>query len=345
MDRCAVVLLNYNGLHLLKKFIPLVIRYSEGCTIYVADNKSTDRSIEWLKTHHQEVIIIQNSFNAGFSKGYNLALQQVKAEYFVLLNTDVEVSPGWIHPILKFMDERAEIAACQPKILSYHEKNKFEYAGAAGGYIDILGYPFCRGRIFNTLEEDHGQYDDTRQVFWATGACFIVRASIFKEVGGFDDDFFAHMEEIDLCWRLQRAGYQIWYFGLSKVFHIGGGTLPKINPRKTYLNFRNSLTMIAKNTPASQLIWKLPLRLTMDSLAALKFFMSDSFYNFKAVMIAIKDFFGAYAKARQAIVNKSARLKIRNEDYLVYKSLIVVDYFIRKRKKFSDLKFKSPKWC
>ena len=252
--RIAVVILNWNGRHFLEKFLPDVIRFSsDDASVVVADNASTDDSVEYLKKNFPSVRIILNEKNEGFTGGYNRALEKVEAEFYVLLNSDVEVTQDWLKPLLRLMDANKKIAACQPKILSYHEKDKFEYAGAGGGFIDKNGYPFCRGRIFSELETDHHQFDDERPVFWATGACMFVRASVYHELKGLDENFFAHMEEIDLCWRMQRAGYEVYYCGKSTVYHVGGGTLPKNNPRKTYLNFRNNLITFTKNRKSSVL--------------------------------------------------------------------------------------------
>nr|MBP8033086.1 glycosyltransferase family 2 protein [Bacteroidia bacterium] len=246
-SKVAVVILNWNGKPFLEKFLPTVLQYSSGAQIIVADNQSSDDSVAFLKTQFPQVSVILNPSNDGFATGYNLALKQVKAEYYVLLNSDVEVTENWLQPIIKLMDENLKVAACQPKILDYNHPSKFEYAGAAGGFIDKYGYPFCRGRIFNVLEEDKAQYDTAKEVFWATGACMFVRAEAFWKVGGFDDDYFAHMEEIDVCWRMKNIGYQIYVEPSSKVYHVGGGTLNKLSPRKTFLNFRNNLTTLTKN--------------------------------------------------------------------------------------------------
>ena len=287
MTKVAVVILNYNGKKFLQQFLPSVIRFSTESEIIVADNGSTDDSVEFLtQEYSSQVRIINIDKNRGYCGGYNYALKQVDADYYILLNSDVEVTENWISPIISLFESNPEIAAAQPKIKSFHEKNKFEYAGAGGGFVDTLGYPFCRGRIFNHLEEDHGQYNDTRQIFWATGACLFVRAAAFHEMGGLDEDFFAHMEEIDLCWRLNRAGYKIYYCGSSTVYHVGGGTLSKSNPRKTQLNFRNGLSLLMKHLPSYAIWWKLPFRLVLDWLAALLFLVrgapADSLAVFKA---------------------------------------------------------------
>ena len=250
MHQIAIVILNWNGRHFLEKFLPGVAQHSRDLArIVVADNASTDDSLAYLKANFPEVDIIRLDQNYGFTGGYNRALQQVQEPYYVLLNSDVEVSEGWLNPLMQFMEKHPEVAACQPKIRSYNDRHLLEHAGAAGGFIDYLGYPFCRGRIYNHLEEDKGQYDQAVPVFWATGACLFIRRDDFRNENGFDEQFFAHMEEIDLCWRLQQSGKQIWVIPQSTVYHVGGGTLPKNNPRKTFFNFRNNLMMLFKNLP------------------------------------------------------------------------------------------------
>jgi len=337
MNRVAVVILNYNGRKFLEKFLPGVISHSEGCRIIVADNCSTDDSITYVETHHPAVEVIKNSTNNGYSAGYNEALGKITdVEYFVLLNSDVEVTQDWIKPIIEMMDKNQSIAAAQPKILDYKKRTHFEYAGAAGGHIDVLGYPFCRGRLFLHLEEDNGQYNDQQQIFWATGACLFVRASCFHEVGGFDEDFFAHMEEIDLCWRLNNAGYQIYYNGQSTVFHVGGGTLDKSNPKKTYLNFRNGLSLLYKNYTTSELWIKLPIRIVLDIIASIKFMLFDSVKDGIAVMKAHRDFIGEYKNnyRKRQITKRQKKLKKLS---IIYQKSIVLEYFIKGRKRFDQL--------
>jgi len=270
--KTAVVVLNWNGKAWLEKFLPNLVKHSQEATVFVADNASTDDSVDFVKNNFPTVKIIINASNGGYAKGYNYALKKIDAQYFVLINSDIEVTEGWLSPIIYLMDSDKNIAACQPKLLDYKERNSFEYAGASGGFIDNLGYPFCRGRIFDNLEQDKGQYNDAIEVFWATGACLFVRASHFIDIGGLDEDFFAHQEEIDLCWRLKNKGYKIMVQPKSIVFHVGGGTLNSGSPFKTHLNFRNNLFMLFKNLPASSLFTTIPIRLVLDGVAALTFF-------------------------------------------------------------------------
>ena len=267
----AVVVLNWNGINWLKKFLPILIQKSKCANIYIADNASTDNSVDYVNNNFPNVKVLKNFSNEGYAKGYNDALETLKEEFFVLINSDIEVTDNWIKPIINLMEANSDIAACQPKILSFHDRNKFEYAGACGGFIDTLGYPFCRGRIFSDLEDDNNQYNDITEVFWASGACLFVRAKHFKEVNGFDNDFFAHQEEIDLCWRLKNKGYKIMVNPNSAVFHVGAGTLNTSSPLKTYLNFRNNLFMLYKNLSVLKLIITLLFRLPLDGIAALSF--------------------------------------------------------------------------
>lgn len=336
MEKTAIVILNYNGEKYLRQFLPSVITHSANCRVIVADNCSTDNSIDYVSAHHPSVEIIKLSTNGGYSLGYNEALKQVEAQYYVLLNSDVEVTENWVTPIVAMMDSDPNIAAAQPKILSYHQKSEFEYAGAAGGFIDTLGYPFCRGRIFNTLEKDSGQYNDVKQIFWATGACLFIRASTFHQLEGFDPDFFAHMEEIDLCWRINSAGYKVMYNGHSAVYHVGGGTLHKSNPRKTYLNFRNGLSLIYKNYSTLELYIKMPFRILLDVIASIKFMLFDTFADGWAVMRAHIDFLkelGSNYRKRKAVQQK----KIRQAE-TIYRGSVVFEYFIRGKRKFEELK-------
>ncbi len=333
--KIAVVILNWNGKEHLKTFLPSVVSHSqhEDVEIIVADNGSTDDSIAFLKQHYPDIRLILFEENMGFAKGYNEALKLIDSEYYVLLNSDVEVTPNWILPIIDIMEKEGQIAAIQPKILSYTDKSKFEYAGAAGGFMDKYGYPFCRGRLFDKVEEDYGQYDDTCDIFWATGACLFVRATCFHEVGGFDDEFFAHMEEIDLCWRLQLSNYTIKYVPDISVYHLGGGSLPKSSPFKTYLNIRNNKAMLYKNLPKKQRGFILAVRLLLDMVAALKFLVGkNGFQEFKAVVKAHFDFL----KMKPELKRKRAQLTIQASKY-IYKKNIVWQYYALGKQLFSNL--------
>ena len=333
MNRIAVVILNWNGRKFLEKFIPSLIQHTkDDAEIIVADNASTDDSVAFLASRYPGIRIIRNLTNGGFARGYNEALKQVSAEYYILLNSDIEVTENWIRPVIELMDKDPEIGACQPKIRSYLEPKKFEYAGAAGGFIDKYGYPFCRGRLFLSIEEDHGQYDDQIEIFWATGACMFVRAKVFHEYGGLDEDFFAHMEEIDFCWRLKNAGYKIMYCPSSTVFHIGGGTLPKISWRKTYLNFRNNFYLLYKNLPSNRLVRVFTVRLIMDGIAAFKFLVQAGFKDFWAVSKAHFSFYQNFQKTK----NKRKLLKQGCMKH-VYEKTIVAEYYLKGKRKFSQL--------
>ena len=292
MDKLAIVILNWNGAKMLRQYLPNVLNYSrDEATIYVADNASTDDSVEMLRNEFPECKTIVLDKNWGFADGYNKALKQIEAEYYLLLNSDIEVTHHWLTPLIEFMDVHPEVAVCQPKLLSIYNKDMFEYAGASGGYIDRYGYPFCRGRIFETLEEDNGQYDYATEVLWATGAALMIRAKDYWEVGGLDGRFFAHCEEIDLCWRLRIRGRKIYCLPESYVYHVGGGTLPKSNPMKTYLNFRNNLTMLYKCLPDKELKHVMRVRWFLDYLAALEMLLlSRNWGDVKAVFRARRDF-------------------------------------------------------
>ncbi|MDO9001195.1 MAG: glycosyltransferase family 2 protein [Bacteroidota bacterium] len=333
----AVVILNFNGKDFLEKFLPSVLENSQSHSIYVADNGSNDDSVSYLKTYFPQVKLIEIEINCGFAKGYNTALKQITTDYYVLLNSDVEATQNWIAPIINLMQSDEKIAACQPKLLDFKNKNFFEYAGASGGYIDKYGYPFCRGRIFNSLEKDVNQYDDTREIFWATGACLFVKAKAFWEVNGLDDDYFAHMEEIDLCWRLKNVGYSIFVEPKSIVYHVGGGTLNKISSRKTFLNFRNNLITLTKNDSSNFLFFKLIYRLKLDAIAAFKFLVDGQPKHFFAV---IRAHFAYYSELPKTL---SKRKKLKQQPTFkfnkssIYNGNIVFDYFLKKKKKFSDL--------
>jgi len=333
LKRVAIVILNWNGRSFLQKFLPSVIaNSSEDAEVIIADNASTDSSIEYLEQNHPEIRVIKHPLNGGFAKGYNDALTQINNEYYVLLNTDIEVTPGWIKPLVRLMDSDRRIAACQPKIKSYYNRNYFEYAGAAGGFVDKFGYPFCRGRMFQTIEEDTGQYDSETEIFWATGACMVVRASLYHRFGGFDNDFFAHMEEIDFCWQLKNAGYMIMFCPTSVVYHVGGGTLPKKSSLKTYLNFRNNLTLIFKNIPTERIISVFVTRWIFDWIAAIKFLLDGGIADFISVLKAHNYFIRTLPKQLRK------RRKI-SQSFVsgIYKNNLVVHYFLRGKKRFTDL--------
>ena len=291
MNALAIVILNWNGKNWLEKFLPTVIQYSAETTIYVIDNASTDESISYLKTTFPLVKIIKNEKNLGFAEGYNKGLKQVSEPLYCLLNSDVEVTENWISPILSIFEKNENIAAIQPKILDYNDRKCFEFAGAGGGFIDNLGFPYCRGRIFEKTEKDFGQYNDEKEIFWASGCCFFIRAKDFWAENGFDERFFAHQEEIDLCWRLKNSGKKIFYTGKSTVFHVGGGTLNVQSPQKTYLNIRNNLSMLIKNLPLSSLLWIFPFRLILDAFAGIYFGIKNGFPHFVALL---KAHFGVY---------------------------------------------------
>lgn len=329
----AVVILNWNGKDLLEKFLPSVLQHSEEARIYVADNASSDSSVSVLEKQFPTVKIIQNKDNGGYAKGYNDALKQVDEEIFCLLNSDVEVTENWLKPIQKLFNNKPETSIIQPKILDYNNKDYFEYAGAGGGFIDKYGYPYCRGRIFDTIEKDLGQYDDTVPIFWASGACFFIRKSIFQDLNGFDESFFAHMEEIDLCWRAHNLGHQTTYVGSSTVYHVGGATLNTVNPRKTYLNFRNSLFSLTKNAPKN--IYSLIFaRLILDGVASVKFLIDFKFAHIIAVLKAHGSFYlqlPQLLKKRKAL--KSTIGTIENDHYYRLNS-IVWRYYVKNEKKF-----------
>lgn len=337
MKQTAVVILNYNGAGMLRRFLPSVIKYSPEASIYVADNGSSDESCDVVRNEFPAVKLMVLDHNYGFAEGYNLALAQVDEEYAVLLNSDVEVTRGWLSPMTQFLDSNPEVAACQPKLLSFKQKDFFEYAGAAGGFIDKWGYTFCRGRIFNTVERDSGQYDDTTDVFWATGAALMIRNEVYKNNGGLDGRFFAHMEEIDLCWRLRSRGYRIACVPQSHVYHVGGATLKKENPQKTYLNFRNNLLMIYKNAPDCQLKKIMLFRKVFDNVAALKFLASGDYAAFKAVRKARRDFKAmraGYDKARA----ENMKLAVTTRIPEVLKSSILYKYYLGFKHTYSSLK-------
>lgn len=328
--RTAVVILNWNGAELLKKFLPSVLRFSEGAAIYVADNASKDNSVAILESEFPSVQIIQNTGNFGFAKGYNEALGHIDADIYALVNSDVEVTENWLLPILETFRSEPETAIIQPKIVDYNNKQYFEYAGAAGGFIDQYGYPFCRGRIFKTLEKDTGQYDNNSEVFWASGACFFIRSSVYKVLHGFDADFFAHQEEIDLCWRAFNKGFQTKYIATSTVYHVGGATLQQGSPRKTYLNFRNSLFMLVKNLPVQLLFPILFTRLVLDGIAGIHFIFQRKPTHCMAIIKAHFSFYSSFSKFYGKRNGKPSR------EYYKIKS-IVYAYFVSKRTRFDEL--------
>ena len=322
---------------MLQRFLPSVIRYSEEAEIIVADNGSTDHSIDILREKFPSVRILPFRENYGFAEGYNRAIQQIETPYVLLLNDDVEVTPHWLQPLLEFMNHHPEVAACQPKILSETQRELFEYAGACGGFIDHLGYPYCRGRIFNHVEKDRGQYDQVCPIFWATGAALLVRTDVFRKEGGLDKRFFAHMEEIDFCWRLRSRNYGIYCIPQSTVYHVGGGTLPKSHPRKTFLNFRNNLLMLYKNLPEERLNFTLRIRYLLDLIAALKMLLSGQAKESMAIVKALRTFFKIrhdFDRQREENLQKQQLKDIpemRNESLLVA-------FYLKKKKKFED-------WC
>jgi GT2 family glycosyltransferase len=335
LDQIAVVILNWNGLSFLKKFLPTVVSCSPEAEVWVIDNGSTDDSLAWVRASCPTVNVQENGHNYGFAKGYNAGLKYIPADYYVLLNSDVEVTPNWISPVLATMKEM-DFVACQPKIRDYNRKDYFEYAGAAGGYLDKNAFAFCAGRMFYEYEEDLGQYNDSREVFWASGASLFIDAEKFNEVEGLDVDFFAHMEEIDLCWRLKNRGYRIGYCADSTVYHVGGGTLNQLNPFKTYLNFRNNLFLITKNHFSSGLLLHLYCRLILDGVAALRFLSEGNFKYLWAVLKAHISFFASFGKMykkrkliQQALHNPNLQGK--------YKRNVLFDFFLKKHKHFSEL--------
>ena len=325
----AVVILNWNGLKHLETYLPSVVKYSENATVYMADNASTDDSILFTEKNFPTVKIIRNNSNGGFAKGYNEALMELKEDYFVLLNSDVEVTSNWIKPVIETIENTENVCIAQPKIKAYLNKKEFEYAGAAGGFIDFLGYPFCQGRVFDTLERDTGQYDESREIFWATGACMFVKAAIFNQLGGFDERYFAHMEEIDLCWRAKNLGYSVYYVAESTVFHLGGGTMKNTNPRKTFLNFRNSLLTLYKNDNTPYRKIKLLLRLALDGMAFFKLFVSSGPKHAFAILKAHFSFY-RMNKIRSAVESPNTSG--------ILKSSIVWSYYGKGVKYFSQLK-------
>ena len=323
----AVVILNWNGKKLLEQFLPSIIKNSPESTIYLADNDSSDDSISFVSTNFPSVQIIKNEYNFGFAKGYNEALKSVNADIFALVNSDVEVTPNWLEPILETFKNEPNTAIVQPKILDYKRKDYFEYAGAGGGFIDKYGFPYCRGRIFETIEIDLGQYNDTCEIFWASGACFFIRSSVYRELNGFDGDFFAHQEEIDLCWRAKNKKYIIKYNGLSTIYHVGGATLSEENPKKTFLNFRNSLFMLTKNLPNEKLLKIIFIRMLLDGIAGIRFLFQGKFTHLFAVLKAHFHYYHLI----QRNLNKRGQIKV---NHYFERNSIVYNYYIKKQHNF-----------
>lgn len=355
MIKIAVVILNWNGRTMLERFLPSVLRYSLldsptesgwhvpnvapmelSSAVIVADNGSTDDSLAFLEEHYPQIPLIRLEKNYGFAEGYNRALATLDSyDYYVLLNSDVEPTPHWIQPVIAMMERDWRVAIAQPKLLMYNQRDTFEYAGGAGGYIDSFGYPFCRGRMFNTMEKDHGQYDDEADIFWASGAALFVKSKVWEKVGGLDSDFFAHMEEIDFCWRAKNHGYLVRYCPRSTIYHVGGGTLPKSTPFKTHLNFRNNLSMLYKNLPSSRLRRVIYLRIVLDWLAALKFLVEGHWGEFCAVRKAHREF----RALRPQLVEKRRRLHHHTVSSF-YQGHILVEYYLLGRKTFTALRGK-----
>jgi hypothetical protein len=345
LHKISVVILNYNGKNWLQQFLPNVIANTTypNTEIIVADNASTDDSIAFIKQTFPQIRVVINEKNSGYAGGYNEALKQIESDYYVLLNSDVEVTSDWIKQVINYMQQDELIAACQPKILSFHERNKFEYAGAAGGFIDKYGYPLCRGRIFDTCEEDTGQYNSSGEIFWASGACLFIKADLFHQVGGFDADFFAHMEEIDLCWRLKNLGYKICYCADSTVYHVGGGTLEKSNPKKTFLNFRNNRILLQKNKNEKELVSINSTRNKLDKLAELVAQLKGNNAEATAIQQGIAEFQSTIQKWN----NKRKQNETLQKDFTIglpnkigiFEHSIIWNYYIKGIKKFSQLKF------
>ena len=330
LSTLAIAILNYNGISWFEKFLQGILDYSPNSTIYVIDNASTDDSISYLQKNFPSVRIIQNKKNLGYAGGYNEGLQSIAEDIYCLLNSDVEVTENWTVPILELFNENKNIAAIQPKIRNYKQKDYFEFAGAAGGFMDNLGYLFCRGRVFFSLEKDEGEYNENREIFWDTGACLFIRKKDFWENQGFDADFFAHMEEIDLCWRLKNKGKIIYYCADSMVYHVGGGTLDVYNPEKTYLNFRNNLLMLIKNLPSNKVLWIFILRLLLDGLAGIRFLFSNGWKHCWAI---IRAHFSVYHMLPKYLKKRKAGI-----DNYYDKKYIIFQYFVKKRNTYIRLK-------
>ena len=331
--KIAIVILNWNGRKLLEKFLPSVVQFSEGqADIYVADNNSSDDSTKFLLKNYPQVEIVQNKTNGGYAKGYNDALARINADVYALVNSDIEVTEGWLNPVIEEFKKNRRTGIVQPKLLDFKDKSKFEYAGAGGGFVDFMGYPFCRGRIFMALEKDKGQYDDSANIFWASGACFFIRSEIYHQLGGFDEDYFAHQEEIDLCWRVQNEGMEVRYVGGSSVYHVGGATLRESHPRKTFLNFRNSLFTIAKNVPKRYVFIVVLFRLLLDAVAGIKFVVELRPIHTWSIVKAHLSFYAHLP----AMMRKRRKLSFKQTRYFHCFS-IVWQHFILRKKKFSDI--------
>jgi GT2 family glycosyltransferase len=329
--KIAIIILNWNGKALLEQFLPSVVAHSSQATVYVADNASTDDSVGFVKEYFPSVKIIQNEVNEGYAKGYNDALKDLKEDIFILLNNDVEVTSNWLTPILSAFEKDPKLVAAQPKILDYKNKEYFEYAGAGGGFIDKMGYPYCRGRIFNTIEKDEGQYNDTIPISWASGACLFLKKDAFWNAGGFDEDLFAHQEEIDLCWRLQSQGGFVKYIGVSRVYHLGGATLSAANPQKTFYNFRNTLLVLLKNVKGSKVWWLLFQRMVLDAVAGVQFIFQGEFSHFWAILRAHLSFYKLSPKYL-----KKRKIYATTNKYW-HSHSIVWRYFIQKKRTFNDI--------
>jgi GT2 family glycosyltransferase len=332
----AIVILNWNGKHHLEQFLPSVLLTTyRNHKIIVADNASTDHSVEYLQQQFPQVELIILKENHGFAKGYNEALKQVQADYYMLLNSDVEVHADWLNPMIELLEENENAVACQPKILAYKNRHLFEYAGGAGGWLDLFGYPFARGRVFDICEEDKGQFDKTEEVFWASGAAMLIKSEVYHELKGFDEYFFAHQEEIDLCWRIHLAGYKIFCCPQSVVYHVGGGTLPRGNSKKTFLNFRNNQILLAKNLPWSEKWWKIPFRLFLDQVSALKGLLSGDAGYFVAIFKAHLAYFDwMFVKEKKKPVHQRKKLKYFPG---VYQGNIAWQHFVLKKKTFKEI--------
>ena len=340
MIKVAIAILNWNGKDNLEKYLPSVIKYSnfEGVKIIIIDNGSIDESLDFIKSHYPQIEIIRLDKNYGFAEGYNRGLNGIESTYYLLLNSDVEVTDNWLSPLIEIMEKDENIAACMPKLLSFENRDYFEYAGAAGGFIDKFGYPFCQGRIFNVNEKDSGQYNSIKSIFWATGACMLIRANLFHNSGGFDNDFFAHMEEIDLCWRLKNLGYKVIYNPKSVVYHLGGGTLPKSNAKKTYLNFRNNLFLLYKNLPGKKLIFIMAIRFIFDYMAFLLFLYEFKFND----AIAVPKSHLAFLKSLISLIKKRKEYKHKIVIYNhkeIFQRSIVLQFYLRNIKSFQKLVF------